>query len=81
MIPIGLLVVLPIVAIMTTHQRKMAEIYAQRSHQVSDPEIGLLRQEVRELKALIHQQAIALDGAPRMTVPAPPQSVAERLNN
>ncbi|CAN5465496.1 hypothetical protein BH11ARM1_BH11ARM1_02850 [soil metagenome] len=81
MIPLGLVVVLPIVGIMTSHQRKVAEIFAQRSNQASDQEIGLLRQDIRELKELIHQQAIALDSTPRMTAPAPPPSVAERLNN
>lgn len=62
LIPIGLMVVLPIVAILTHHQRKMAEIVAQRAAAQSNPEIAALRHEVRELKELIHQQAIMLDG-------------------
>jgi len=51
----------PIVAILTSHQRKMAELYHNRQQLQSNPEIAALRQEVMELKQLIHQQAIAMD--------------------
>jgi hypothetical protein len=63
-IPLGLCVVLPIVAILTAHQRKMAEIYARTAVQQPNPEISQLRDEIRELKMLVHQQAIALDSYP-----------------
>ena len=61
LIPFGLVVVLPIVTILTHHQRKMAELYQKQSNQLPNPEIMALRQEVRELKELIHQQAIMMD--------------------
>lgn len=54
-IPFGLLVVVPVVAILTEHQRKMAELLNGRSSQDQSAildELRALRQEVSELKAL-----------------------------
>ena len=51
---------IPIVAILTAHQRKMAEIVHSRK-QTNSGDIEALRREVYELKQLIHQQAIAVD--------------------
>ena len=59
-VPIMALLI-PIVAIMASHQRKMAEIFAQRQSNVPNPEIQGLREEIGELKALVHQQAIMVD--------------------
>lgn len=58
LIPIVALTI-PIVAILTAHQRKMAEII----HQNRQPsgEIDALRHEIRELRSLVHQQSISLD--------------------
>lgn len=63
LVPI-LALMIPIVAILAAHQRKMAEIVHQsaRGHE-SSQEIAALRQEIQELKALVHQQAIVLDDA------------------
>ena len=74
---------IPIVAILTSHQRKMAEIYQQRGPQPGfDPTVAMqvdaLRREVGELKQLMHQQAIAIDNlAPRLM----PPDVTDRLEN
>ena len=75
-IPFGLVVVLPTIGILTSHQRKMAEIYANRAMPVADPEIAMLRQEIRELKELVHQQAIALDSST-----PPPVRIEDRISN
>jgi hypothetical protein len=75
----GLVVVLPIVAVLTAHQRKMAEVYARSAAAAQpNPELQSLRQEIRELKDLVHQQAIALDSANRLGPPATP-TVEQRL--
>jgi len=58
LIPI-LALMIPIVALLTRHQQQMAEIMARRSNTAG--EVDMLRREVGELKALIHQQTIALD--------------------
>jgi hypothetical protein len=81
-IPI-LIFMIPIIAILTAHQRKMAEIYAQQAQTHHDPEIAALRHEMQELKALIHQQAIALDNiaSGRASMPPATTTVAERLSS
>jgi len=55
---------IPIVAILTYHQRKMAEIVHRNgaTPAVLD-EIRSLRVEIREMKQLVHQQAIVVDSA------------------
>jgi uncharacterized membrane protein (DUF106 family) len=54
---------IPIVAILMAHQRRMAEIIHQQHAQAyqQSPEILALRQEVHELRQLIHEQTIAMD--------------------
>ena len=74
LIPI-LIFMTPIIAILTAHQRKMAEILHSRP-QVPTEEIQALRREVADLRQLVHQQAIALDG--RSTVVPP---VSDRLSS
>ncbi|AIE87722.1 hypothetical protein [Fimbriimonas ginsengisoli] len=54
---------IPIVAILTSHQQKMARIIHEARPQTDSTEISALRQEVRELKELIHTQMLALDAA------------------
>lgn len=56
----------PIIAILTTHQRKMAELMrSQQSLPAANPETQALRQEIRELKQLVHEQSIAIDNLAR----------------
>jgi hypothetical protein len=50
---------IPIVAILSQHQQKMASIL--HSGQNNNGEIEALRREIQELKQLVHQQAIAVD--------------------
>lgn len=59
-IPI-LAVVAGIVAILARHQQKMAMIIHGSTNRQSTDEIAQLRQEVYELKQMVHQQMIALD--------------------
>lgn len=67
---------IPIVAILTGHQRKMAEILSRRQQPVETGETAALRQEVAELKDMLRQQMILQDSRP----PTPPiPSVEERL--
>jgi hypothetical protein len=77
-----MLMMIPIVALLTSHQRKMAKIMRE-SDGVQDPRLAMeneyLRREMAELKALMHQQAIAIDNlAPRL---AAPMDVSQRLEN
>ncbi len=62
MIPIVALMI-PIVAILSHHQRRMAELIHQRNPAINSHsgQIEALRQEVSELKQLVHQQMIAVD--------------------
>ncbi len=78
-----LIFLIPIIAILTGHQRKMAEIYAQQAQHQSDPELVALRQEIQELKALIHQQAIAMDNVTsgRVSVPTATPQIHDRLSS
>lgn len=83
LIPITALMI-PIVAILVSHQQKMAQIVhsAQgRSTEVTE-EIQALREEVRSLREIVHQQTIALDSAtnPRVT-PPPTDSIQQRLGS
>jgi hypothetical protein len=83
LIPI-LIFIIPILAILTAHQRKMAEIiHNGQAQQSYNPEVGLLRQDLSELKALVHQQAIALDSllAQSGTKPTMESSLQDRLPN
>jgi hypothetical protein len=87
LIPIAALCI-PIVAILTSHQQKMANLFAQQAQgksQLSSDELNALRREVMELKSLVHQQAIAIDNLARPATTSvspgfttmPPAPVAE----
>lgn len=62
---IGMITVMavPIVAILTSHQRKMAMLIhgAHREQQQAASNNDALVNEIRELKQVVYQQAIALD--------------------
>ena len=71
LIPIIFLMI-PIVKMLVSHQQRMAEIIHGTANHQANSEIAQLRQEVYDLKVLIHQQAIALDTATsHRTVPEP----------
>ena len=59
LVPIFALAI-PIVAILTAHQRRMAEIIHSRQP-VNNMEVDALRQEIQQLRAMVNQQAIAMD--------------------
>ena len=65
MIGFGLVVVLPITAILTSHQRKMAELMARRpqneSNQADQARITRLESELYELKQMLQGHIIATD--------------------
>lgn len=82
-IPI-LALTIPIVAILVSHQQKMAQIIHNgqgRSDQVTS-EIQALRDEVRSLREIVHQQTIALDSAVNLrSTPPPTDSIQQRLGS
>ncbi len=65
MIGFGLVVVVPIVAILTSHQRKMAELMARRNvveqSQTDHARIAQLEAELYELKQIVNSHIIAED--------------------
>lgn len=87
-IPI-LMLMIPIVAILTSHQRKMAEIIhgrgqsAPQGTSASNPEIAALRAEVYELKQMVQSQLIAMDSlqSARQSTPPPAPSIEQRLGS
>jgi hypothetical protein len=70
---------IPIVAILTRHQRSMAELIHSKSA-VAPNELDAIRQEIRELRTILHSQTIALDDirSRSMAQPADP-SIQNRL--
>ncbi len=72
LLAVALALGIPIVAILTSHQQKMARLFGenQRAANATSPETHALREELRELKSLVHQQSIAIDN---LTRPLPTQ--------
>lgn len=60
MIPITALII-PIVAILTKHQRDMAVMYHTNHQQGSNAEVDALRRQVEDLRQMVAQQTLALD--------------------
>jgi len=60
---------IPIVAILVKHQQRMTEIVHGSGGVENRAEVAQLRQEVYELKQMLHQQMIAMDSL--MVPPAP----------
>jgi hypothetical protein len=81
MIPL-IIFMIPIIAILTSHQRKMAEIIHGTGQPVDarlGHELEAMRRELSEVKMLLHQQSIAIDNlAPRLS---PPSDITKRLEN
>lgn len=74
-IPI-LALMIPIVALLTQHQRKMAEIIhnSQAPSPQVNAELNSLRQDIQQLKELMHQQMIAIDSASPTMRTTPPST-------
>lgn len=81
-IPICALMI-PIIALLTAHQQKMARIVHESHVAASNAaEIEALKLEVQSLKDIVHQQAIALDDRPDLRAAPPPSpSIAQRLKS
>ncbi|NUQ77606.1 MAG: hypothetical protein HUU21_29055 [Polyangiaceae bacterium] len=82
-IPIFALMI-PIVAILTHHQRKMAElIHGRGMDESAAREVAALRAEVQELKQVVQSQIIAMDALTHRSEmaasPPPPPLTQERL--
>lgn len=81
-IPI-LALMIPIVAILTAHQRKMAElIHSQNQiNPQSQHQIAEMQREINELKSLVHQQTLALDEMSgfKAMPPVPTEDLRNRL--
>lgn len=69
LIPITVFMI-PIIAILTSHQRKMAEIIHAKESATHSAEVQALRQEVAELKTMVYQQMLALDGYANLRQPS-----------
>lgn len=74
---------IPIIAILTSHQQKMARILRE-TQGATDPhrdEIAALRQEVRELRDIVQRQVIAMDSmmSRSATPPPTPQRLEDRV--
>jgi hypothetical protein len=81
MIPI-IIFMIPIVAILTSHQQKMAELMSRNRAPEGTADIDALRREVAELKQLIHQQAIAMDNLVALQtrqMPSVPDQIQARI--
>ncbi len=74
MIPF-LIFMIPIIAILTKHQQKMAEIMRHNSI-APQLDVQSLRKEIEELRSLVHQQAIELDDLGRLRQLTPPKPPA-----
>jgi hypothetical protein len=52
---------IPIVAILTSHQQKMAKILREGNGQTESQELAALRAEVAKLTQAVHQNTLAID--------------------
>lgn len=57
-----LVFLIPIIAILSEHQQKMARIMRDTREDGTADEVRALREDIRELKALVHESVIAADG-------------------
>lgn len=92
-IPITIFMI-PIIAILTHHQRKMAELHRQGQPLGQPNEIAEMRRELQQLKEIVAQQAIQMDdflsaqrklaepARPVAVVPPPvPEDIQSRLGS
>ncbi|MCE9557482.1 MAG: hypothetical protein K8R88_00880 [Armatimonadetes bacterium] len=75
---------IPIIAILTAHQRKMAELMHSRGQEQNNPqlayELQMLRDEVRGLRDQVNQQALAVDSFRNATPAVAEQNLQVRQN-
>jgi len=75
---------IPLAAILTAHQRKMAMIFHGQRQEQSTANNDAVVNEIRELKQVVYQQAIALDNLKNevrqsVNTTVPPQPLSVRL--
>jgi hypothetical protein len=58
---LGLIALIPIIAILTSHQQRMAKILRSERQPQGDEQHAQPRQEIADLRRLMAEQAIALD--------------------
>ena len=81
----GLCVIVPIVAMLLTHQRRMAELVNGNQVQrgLTDQKVAKLEAEVEMLRQQIAENIIAMDDhrstAAKLAPPPPPEHIRERL--
>lgn len=66
---------IPIVAILTRHQQKMAELVHKRG-EAQDPQVQALSAQVERLTQALHAQTLAVDELSRKLDPTPQQPPA-----
>lgn len=82
----GLCVIVPIVAMLLTHQRRMAELVNGNQVQrgLTDQKVARLEAEVEMLRQQIAENIIAIDDhrstAAKLAPPPPPEHIRERLS-
>jgi hypothetical protein len=69
----------PIVAILTHHQRKMAELYHGNRQPLPDQSVEALKHEIAELKQVVHQQTVAIDSLSRPQGLSSPEGISQRI--
>lgn len=84
-VALGLCVVIPLVAILTSHQRKMAEMFHRRDRETGADAARLARleQEVSLLRQQVHELVIRQDDQLRLppSAPSAESPVQRRLEN
>lgn len=75
----GIFFMIPIVAILTKHQQKMAMIYRENASHNSMPNEAEQRilSELASLRAMVNQQSIVIDDLARRQALSAPSSTAE----
>ena len=64
---------IPLTAIFFNHQQRMAELRKGHGEALPSAEVQMLRREIAELKALVHEQAIAVDNLASRALPMIPE--------
>ena len=76
---IGLIFGIPIIAILTTHQRKMAELIHRNQPQQVDPmiqqQLASMQSQISDMRSMMQDHIINNDR------PSTPNSVEQRLNS
>ncbi|MBS1714352.1 MAG: hypothetical protein JST30_08445 [Armatimonadetes bacterium] len=76
---------IPIVAILTSHQRKMAELVRSQPQQDvrSRQQLDMMQAQINDLRNQLHEHIVRTDGPPLSAAPqAPPpvSDIEQRLN-